>query len=183
VSEAAPADAPSVAELFLRFTQVGASGFGGVMPWARRMLVEERRWLNADEFSEVLSLCQVLPGPNIVNMAVSVGTRFHGALGAIAAFLGLLCAPFAIILLLGALFTHYGDLPAISAAFRGISAAAAGLIVAMGLKMAASRRLRSPMAVFALAAFVGIALLRLPLGVFLLMAAPASIAAAAWRSR
>jgi chromate transporter len=84
---------------------------------------------------------------------------------------------------LGALFTQYGDLPAISAAFRGISAAAAGLIVAMGLKMAASRRLRSPMAVFAFAAFVGIALVRLPLGVFLLAAAPASVAAAMWRGR
>ena len=122
-------------------------------------------------------------GPNIVNMAVCVGTRFRGARGAIAAFSGLLCLPFAIILVLGALFTQYGELPAISAAFRGISAAAAGLIVAMGLKMAASRRLRSPMAVFALAAFVGIALVRLPLGVFLLAAAPASVAAAAWRAR
>jgi len=183
VSETGPEGAPGVAELFLRFTQVGASGFGGVMPWARRMLVEERRWLSDEEFSEALSLCQVLPGPNIVNMAVSVGTRFRGAPGAIAAFLGLLCAPFAIILVLGALFTHYGDLPAVSSAFRGISAAAAGLIVAMGFKMAASRRLRSPMAVFTLAAFAGIALVRLPLGVFLLMAAPASIAAAAWRSR
>lgn len=174
---------PTVAELFLRFTQVGASGFGGVMPWARRMLVEEHRWLNAEEFSEMLSLCQVLPGPNIVNMAVCVGTRFRGARGAIAAFLGLLSAPFAIILVLGALFTHYGELPAIAAAFRGISAAAAGLIVAMGLKMAASRRLRSPMAIFALAAFVSVALLRMPLGLFLLMAAPASVAAAAWRRR
>jgi chromate transporter len=174
---------PTVAELFLRFTQVGASGFGGVMPWARRMLVEERRWLSAEEFSEALSLCQVLPGPNIVNMAVCVGTRFRGALGALAAFLGLLSAPFAIILVLGALFTNYGDLPAISAAFRGVSAAAAGLIVAMGLKMAASRRLRSPLAAFALAAFVAVALLRLPLGVFLLFAAPASVAAAAWRDR
>ena len=174
---------PTVAELFLRFTQVGASGFGGVMPWARRMLVEERRWLSAEEFSEALSLCQVLPGPNIVNMAVCVGTRFRGARGAIAAFLGLLSAPFAIILVLGALFTNYGDLPAISAAFRGVSAAAAGLIVAMGLKMAASRRLRSPLAAFALAAFVAVALLRLPLGVFLLFAAPASVAAAAWRDR
>jgi chromate transporter len=116
-------------------------------------------------------------------MAVSVGTRFHGAPGALAAFLGLLGAPFAIILALGALFTQYGGLPAVSAAFRGISAAAAGLIVAMGFKMAASRRLRSPMMVFTLAAFAGIALVRLPLGVFLLVAAPASIAAAAWRSR
>jgi len=174
---------PSVAELFVRFTQVGASGFGGVMPWARRMLVEERRWLSDEEFSEALSLCQVLPGPNIVNMAVCVGTRFRGARGAIAAFLGLLSAPFAIILVLGALFTRYGDLPAISAAFRGISAAAAGLVVAMGLKMASSRRLRSPMALFAVAAFVGVALLRMPLGWFLLVAAPLGVAAAAWRRR
>jgi len=174
---------PSITELFVRFTQVGASGFGGVMPWARRMLVEERRWLSAEEFSEMLSLCQVLPGPNIVNMAVCVGTRFHGARGALAAFFGLLAAPFAIILVLGALFTHYGEVPAISAAFRGISAAAAGLIVAMGLKMAASRRLRSPMAIFAVAAFAGVALLRMPLGVFLLVAAPLSVAAAAWRRR
>jgi len=174
---------PSVAELFVRFTQVGASGFGGVMPWARRMLVEERRWLSDEEFSEALSLCQVLPGPNIVNMAVCVGTRFRGARGAIAAFLGLLSAPFAIILVLGALFTSYGDLPAISAAFRGISAAAAGLVVAMGLKMASSRRLRSPLALFAVAAFVGVALLRMPLGWFLLVAAPLGVAAAAWRRR
>ena len=178
-----PAGAPSAAELFLRFTQVGVSGFGGVMPWARRMLVEERRWLSDEEFSEALSLCQVLPGPNIVNMAVCVGTRFRGASGAVAAFAGLLCAPFAIILALGALFTQYGELPAISAAFRGISAAAAGLIVAMGLKMAASPRLRTPMAVFALTAFVGIALVRFPLGVFLLVAAPASVVAAMWRAR
>ena len=131
MTETRPAGAPSAAELFLRFTQVGASGFGGVMPWARRMLVEERRWLSDEEFSEALSLCQVLPGPNIVNMAVCVGTRFHGARGAMAAFSVLLCLPFAIILMLGALFTQYGELPAISATFRGISAAAAGLIVAM----------------------------------------------------
>jgi chromate transporter len=175
--------APSTAELFLRFTQVGVSGFGGVMPWARRMLVEERRWLNAEEFSETLSLCQLLPGPNIVNMAVCVGTRFRGARGAFAALMGLMCAPFVIVLVLGALFTRYGDIPAISAAFRGISAAAAGLVVAMGLKMAASPRLRSPMVVFALAAFVSIALARLPLGLFLLAAIPASVASAVWRSR
>jgi chromate transporter len=174
---------PSTAELFLRFTQVGVSGFGGVMPWARRMLVEERRWLNDEEFSETLSLCQLLPGPNIVNMAVCVGTRFRGARGAFAALMGLMCAPFVIVLVLGALFTRYGDIPAISAAFRGISAAAAGLVVAMGLKMAASPRLRSPMAVFALAAFAGIALARLPLGPFLLAAIPASVASAVWRSK
>jgi len=154
-----------------------------VTPFARRMLVEERRWLNDEEFTDVLSLCQLLPGPNIVNIAVCVGARYHGARGALAAFAGLMAAPFVIVLALGALYTQYGHLPAVSALFRGISAAAAGLVVAMGLKMAASRRLRSAMALFAVATFVGIALMRLPLVVVLLAVAPLGVAAAFWRAR
>jgi chromate transporter len=183
VSETFSAEVPGLRELFLRFTQVSLSGFGGVMPFARRMLVEERRWLNAEEFTDVLSLCQLLPGPNIVNVAVCVGGRYHGIGGAAAAFAGLMTAPFFIIITLGALYTEYGHLPAVAALFRGISAAAAGLVVAMGLKMAASRRLRSAMAWFAVITFIGIALMRLPLVVFLLGAAPLSVAAAVWRAK
>jgi len=174
---------PGTAELFLRFTQVAVSGFGGVGPWAQRMLVEERRWLSAEEFTDLMSLCQFLPGPNIVNIAVCVGARFHGARGALAAFAGLMIAPFAIVLGLGVLYTQYGDLPAVSSAFRGISAAAAGFIVAMGLKMAASRRLRSAMALFAVVTFVSIALVRVPLGLLLIVVAPLSVAAAFWRRK
>jgi len=175
--------APALSELFLRFTQVSLSGFGGVMPFARRMLVEERRWLSAEEFTDVLSLCQLLPGPNIVNVAVCVGARYHGVRGAVAAFAGLMTAPFFIMLALGVLYTEYGDLPAVSALFRGISAGAAGLVVAMGLKMATSRRLRSAMALFAVMTFIGIALMRLPLVVFLLGAAPLSVTATLWRAK
>lgn len=183
MSETLSAEVPALRELFLRFTQVSLSGFGGVMPFARRMLVEERRWLSAEEFTDVLSLCQLLPGPNIVNVAVCVGARYHGVRGAFAAFAGLMTAPFFIILALGSLYTEYGHFPQVAALFRGISAAAAGLVVAMGLKMAASRRLRSAMALFAAISFVGIALLRLPLVVFLLGAAPLSVAAALWRAK
>ena len=183
MSDAAPSTIPEPRELFLRFTQVAVSGFGGVTPFARRMLVEERRWLNDEEFTDVLSLCQLLPGPNIVNIAVCVGARYHGVRGALAAFAGLMAAPFVIVLALGALYTQYGHLPAVSALFRGISAAAAGLVVAMGLKMAASRRLRSAMALFAVATFVGIALVRLPLVVVLLGVAPLGVAAAFWRAK
>jgi chromate transporter len=174
---------PAPGELFLRFTQVAVSGFGGVLPFARRMLVEERRWLDAEEFADVLSLCQLLPGPNIVNIAVCVGARYHGARGAVAAVAGLVSAPFLMMLALGALYTRYGELPAVSAVFRGVSAAAAGLILAVGIKMAASRRLRSAMALFTVATFAGIAILRLPLLPLLLLAAPASVAAAFWRER
>ncbi len=177
------ANVPGARELFLRFTQVALAGFGGVTPLARRMLVEERRWLNAEEFTDVLSLCQLLPGPNIVNIAVCVGARFDGVRGALAAFAGLMAAPFVVVLVLGALYTQYGHLPAVSAVFRGVSAAAAGLVVAMGFKMAASRRLRSAMALFVVITFIGIALMRLPLVVFLLGAAPLSVAAAFWRAR
>ena len=152
-------------------------------PFARRMLVEERRWLNDEEFTDVLSLCQLLPGPNIVNIAVCVGARYHGVRGALAAFAGLMAAPFVIVLALGALYTQYGHLPAVSALFRGVSAAAAGLVVAMGLKMAASRRLRSAMALFAVATFAGIAFMRLPLVVVLLVVAPLGVAAAFWRAK
>ena len=174
---------PGIAELFLRFTQVSVSGFGGVGPWAQRMLVEERRWLSAEEFTDMMSLCQFLPGPNIVNVAVCVGARFHGARGALAAFAGLMGAPFAIVLGLGVLYTQYGDLPAVASAFRGVSAAAAGFIVAMGLKMAASKRLRSAMALFAVLTFIGVALVRVPLGLLLIVVAPLSVAAAFWRRK
>jgi chromate transporter len=92
-------------------------------------------------------------------------------------------APFAIVLGLGVLYTQYGDLPAVASAFRGISAAAAGFIVAMGLKMAASKRLRSAMALFAVVTFVSIALVRVPLGLLLIVVAPLSVAAAFWRRR
>jgi chromate transporter len=183
VSPAAASRAPALSELFLGFMATALSGFGGVLPWARRTLVEQRRWLTPEEFNEVVSLCQFLPGPNIVNVAVCVGARYHGARGALVAFAGLMLAPFFLVLALGALYTHYGDLPAVGAVFRGISAAAAGLLVAMGLKMAASRQLRSVMAVFVVITFVAIAVVRLPLVGLVLGVAPVSVAAAWWRRK
>jgi len=181
LSQVPATHAPSLGELFAGFMQTSLSGFGGVLPWARRMLVEKRRWLTPEEFTDVLGLCQFLPGPNIVNVSVAVGARFHGARGALVAFAGLMSAPFVLVLALGALYTQYGHMPAVEALLRGISAAAAGLLVAMGLRMASSRQLRSLLALFAVITFVGIAVLRLPLIAVLLGVAPLSVAAAWWR--
>src|SRR4051812_37059523 len=82
--------------LFLCFLTMGLTSFGGVLPWARRMLVEERAWLTNKEFLDALSLGQILPGPNVVNLSIMVGARFHGAVGAVLAFSGLMLAPLAI---------------------------------------------------------------------------------------
>jgi chromate transporter len=172
---------PTVRELFGAFFGVGVSGFGGVLPWARRMLVDERRWLTPDEFTDVLSLCQFLPGPNIVNVAVTVGSRFHAVRGALAAVVGLMAAPFAIVVALGALYTTYGHVPAVEGTIRGVSAVAAGLLVAMALKMARIGLTRWTAVIVAAAAFGGIALARFPLLAVLGVVAPLSVAAV-WRS-
>ena len=68
-------------ELFIAFSQLALSGFGGVLPWAHRALVERRGWLTQREFVETLALGQLLPGPNIGNMAVMIGYRFAGYAG------------------------------------------------------------------------------------------------------
>src|SRR5438874_6451372 len=99
-TQATAADRPPIAPwaLFVAFFQVGMSGFGGVLPFARRTLVERRAWLSESAFNETLALCQTLPGPNIVNLSVVVGSRHAGAPGALAAVAGLVAAPVALIL-------------------------------------------------------------------------------------
>ena len=149
--------------LFLAFSSVGLSGFGGVLPFARRMLVDERRWLSADEFNYMQGLCQFLPGPNVVNLSVVVGARHCGALGSLAALSGLLAGPVVIVLLLAMAYDAFGALPAVQGILRGIAAAGTGLFIATALRMATAVRWKGRFLPFSVLAFVGIALLRWPL--------------------
>jgi chromate transporter len=174
---------PGLLELFRGFLEIAVSGFGGVMPWARRVMVEKRHWLSPDEFTDLLSLCQFLPGPNIVNMSVAVGARFRGGAGAVVAFAGLMGAPVAIVLALGALYATYGHIPRIQSVIHGVSAVASGLLVATGIKMLAAPRLRSWLLLFGVVMFIAVAFVRLPLVMALLLLAPLSVAAARLKSR
>jgi chromate transporter len=83
---------PPLSQLFLGFLFIGMYGFGGVLPWARRMAVEQKRWLTAAEFTDMLGPCQFLPGGNIMNMTIALRARFHGAAGSVVAFVGLVAA-------------------------------------------------------------------------------------------
>ena len=132
----AAAPAPSIAQLFLAFAAISLSGFGGVLAWARRIMVERRRWFTAEEFNEAFALCAFLPGGNMVNFAVIFGSRMRGPLGALAALAGLLGPPMILIIAVGALYAHYGDLPALRRMLTGVAAAAAGLMAATVAKMA-----------------------------------------------
>ncbi|MFM9968552.1 MAG: chromate transporter [Burkholderiales bacterium] len=161
-------------DLFLAFFRIGIQGFGGVLPWARRVLVEEKRWFTEEEFLDAWGLAQALPGGNIINLSISYGQRCAGALGSLAAFAGLTLAPFAVMVMLGILYTRYGQIEGVDGLLRGVAAAGAGLVVGTGLKFAISPRLRSPLALFAVAAFILSAIIKWPLAMILLVLAPLS---------
>lgn len=122
-------------ELFRVFNRLALQGFGGVLPVAHRTLVERERWLSPQQFVELLTLGQVLPGPNIVNMALIIGDRFVGWRGALAACAGLLLMPMCIVLALTAIYQQMADLPWVAGALRGMGAVAAGLIIAIAVKL------------------------------------------------
>jgi chromate transporter len=173
-------DPPGIGELFVAFAKVALSGFGGALPWARRMIVDRKRWMTAQEFNEAFALAQFLPGPNVVNFSVVFGARFGGVAGAAAAFLGLMLPPLVIVVVLAALYARYGDLSALGRILSGVTCAAVGLLIAVIAKMAmplfAKRRDWAPLV--AVVAFVGVAILRWPLPDVFLALAPVSIAIA-----
>jgi chromate transporter len=179
-AEAGPGTVPRVSppgpgELFMAFLVVGLSGFGGVLPFARRMLVEQRRWVTPLEFTELLSVAQFLPGANVVNLTIGVGTRFAGLAGAVAAFAGLISMPIVIVLLLGSAYARYGDLPFVAQGFQGLASAAAGLVVAMAARIAWPVARSPRVVVLAAAIFLAIVGLRLPLVWVLLGLVPVAL--------
>ena len=182
VDDAPHADAPNIGplELFLAFSQLAVSGFGGVLPWAHRTLVERKGWLTQREFVDTLALGQLLPGPNIGNMAVMIGYRFAGYTGAAAAFAGLVAIPFLLMIALSLLYQGYGALPLVQQALSGMSAVAAGLVLATGLKMTGSLKRHWRPWLFTALALAGVGALRWPLLAIVGALAPFAIAAA-WR--
>jgi chromate transporter len=154
---------PSVLDLFTGFFIVGICGFGGVLPWARRMITEQRKWLTPAEFTEMLGLCQFLPGGNIMNVTIALGSRFRGVAGALVALIGLMTAPLAIVIGLGALYDQYSYLPPVRRAFVSMSAAAAAYLLATAWRIASPLRGQPLRIAIAACTFVTIAVLRLPM--------------------
>jgi chromate transporter len=166
-------------ELFMGFFWIGARSFGGVMPWAYRTMVEERRWLTHADFTETIGLCQFLPGPNIGNASIVLGKRWFGLAGSVVAFLGLMALPFIWVL---ALFIVYSDLSSnatLKAVVTGVGAAGAGLFIGTAVKL--GRPLAKKPAALALitACFLLVAVAR----VSLLMVVPIGLGVAVFAAR
>ena len=178
---AAAPPTPTLSELFIAFATIALCGFGGVLAWSRRVMVEERRWLTAEQFNETYALCSMLPGGNILNFSVIFGSRFRGVPGALVAIAGLMGPPMLLIMIIGALYAHYGEMPALRRMLTGIASAAAGLMIATVAKMARplfsnSRSIAVPLV--AIATFAAIGIMQWPLPLVLAGIIPASIAIA-----
>jgi chromate transporter len=181
-AERAPA---SLGELFRVFNRLALQGFGGVLAVAQHELVERERWMDKAQFVEMLSIGQVLPGPNVVNLSLMVGDRYFGWRGALAALAGMLLVPSLLVLTLAVLYTAFASHPAVAGALRGMGAVSAGLVIATSLKLLPTlkRNALGPAlcAVFALLTLAGILLLRWPLVWVILGLGSLAMAAAAWR--
>jgi chromate transporter len=169
---------PSLITLFLAFAKMSLAGFGGVLVFARRAIVDQHRWMTADEFNETFALCHFLPGPNIVNLSVVFGSRFRGIAGGVAAFAGLVGPPVVVVTILAALYARFGEVEALRRVLSGVSCAAVGLLISVVLRMLLPLIHKRDLAGLLLmaAVFVAIGVLRLPLPVVLLVAIPLSIA-------
>jgi chromate transporter len=169
---------PTLVELFLAFAKMSLAGFGGVLVWARRGIVDQHKWMTADEFNETFALCHFLPGPNIVNLTFVFGSRLRGLPGAVAAFSGLVGPPALIMVVMGALYHRYGEIDALRRILSGVACAAIGLMLAVVFRMMTPLIKRRDLIglLTLLAIFVAIGVLRLPLAAVLLVAIPLSIA-------
>jgi chromate transporter len=169
---------PSLIELFVAFAKMSLAGFGGVLVFARRAIVEQHRWMTAEEFNETFALCHFLPGPNIVNLTMVFGSRFRGLAGGLAAFTGLLGPPTIIMTVLATLYARFGDVDALRRILAGVSCVAVGLLLSVVFRMMMPlfRKRDAVGLVFLLAVFVAIGVARLPLATVLLVAVPISLA-------
>ena len=168
---------PGLIALFVAFAKMSLSGFGGVLAFARRAIVDQYRWMTAEEFNETFALCHFLPGPNIVNLSVVFGSRFRGVPGSIAAFAGLVGPPVVIVTILAVLYARYGEIDALRRVLAGVSCAAVGLLISVVFRMMMPLiKKRDIVGVVVMAAvFTAIGVLRLPLPAVLLVAIPLSI--------
>jgi chromate transporter len=171
-------DRVSLLALFLAFLRVSLLGFGGGLVWARRVVVEQYRWTSEEEFTDILSFCQFMPGPNIIGIAVCVGAKLRGSTGTIAAVSGFVLLPCIVGFSLGLLYLQYIHLAVFRNVLGGVSAAAAGLLIATGLRILVPHRRRPQALIFAALAFVGMAFTKLPLLVVLFGVALLSITTA-----
>lgn len=125
----------TLSELFWALSWISLQGFGGVLSVLQRELVDKKKWLTQAQFVEDWSVSQILPGPNVVNLALMMGDRYFGWRGGLVAMAGFIFFPWVLVLVLVVMFSGVSDVPAFQGALRGMGAVAAGMIAGQGMRL------------------------------------------------
>ena len=169
-------DQPSLRLIAMSYLKISLSSFGGGLSvWTQQVVVEELHWMNDQEFLSVLALCRILPGPNMVNFAVYLGSRLRGIPGVVAAFCGLLIVPFLLVVVLGILYFSYRQTLMLQPILTGVAAAAAGMTMGLGIKMLLRQAFGFSAIFISVLAFLIIGIFRLPLLFALALLIPISV--------
>lgn len=163
--EAAETTRPTITKLalFLAFSRITLSSFGGALYWTRRELVDRLRWVTDREFAELLTIGQLLPGPNVLNLTVMVGNRLGGLSGVAVSVAGYLGWPILVVVGMGVFYQHYGAVPQVQQALTGMSKIAAGLLLATVIKLAMVLPRQWRPWLFGVLAFGAVGIMRWPL--------------------
>lgn len=167
---------PSLWSLFTTFVRISTTSFGGsTQAWVHRSIVENRAWMDNDTFLTGLTIAQIMPGANPVNIALYVGQRLRGAPGAVAAACGMIMPAFCVVLIMAALYAHLARYPLTHFLLIGIAAAGVGATIAAGIKVG-KRIERRPMRIMVgVAAFVAVGILHWPMVPVVIVLAPLSV--------
>jgi chromate transporter len=168
-------------ELFWTFSAMAAMGFGGVLPWAQRALVERKNWLSREEFVDLLAFAQLMPGPNICNVALMLGDRYFGWRGALVALLGMFAVPIFVVMSLALLYSQYREVLVVKQAMTGMSAVCAGMIMATAAKMAVALKRQWQWLGIGVIAFLAVIVLHIKVAIVVLILAPLAVGLAYWK--
>jgi len=177
MTDTEPKPAVTLPQIFALFARIGLTSFGGgLSAWIYREVVDRRHWLSEDEFLAGLTLAQILPGPNVINISIYIGQRLRGTLGSVIAALALLLPPMVVAVALLILFRNFSHLEWLHDFLEGIAAGAIGLTISVGYRAArhAAKTNRWAPAVLALV-FIAIGVLRWPLIPVVLCLAPLAV--------
>jgi chromate transporter len=156
-------------------------GFGGVLPWAQRALVERKNWLTREEFVELLAFAQLMPGPNICNVALILGDKYFGWRGAVVGLLGMFAVPIFVVMGLALVYSEFREVVLVKQAMTGMSAVCAGMILATAVKMATALRRQWKWLGIGLLAFVAVIVMHIKVAVVVLVLAPLAVGLAYWQ--
>ena len=119
-------------KLYLAFLKIGTFSFGGgyaMLPFIQKEIVEKNNWISSTEFTDIIGISQMTPGPVAINSATFVGYKISGVIGSIVATLGVITTSFILVVIINRILDKFKEFKMVQAALLGMKTALIALII------------------------------------------------------